>query len=89
MQRGIFVYRFDYEKPDSRGQNTIWNANIAGYNQEECYEYLLGLFPNARVTQIGQECPLHAVSNELREVISETVKRKPGRPKGSTKAKKE
>ena len=84
-QRGIFVYRFDYEKVDSTGQNSRWHANSAGYNQEEAYEYLIGLFPNAKVTGISQECSLHAVSNELRAVISETVKRKPGRPKGSTK----
>lgn len=84
-QRGIFVYRFDYEKADSGGRNSRWHANIAAYNQEEAYEYLLGLFPGANVTQISQECSLHAVSNELRAVISETAKRKPGRPKGSTK----
>lgn len=84
-QRGIFVYRFDYEKLNDLGRNSRWHANIAAYNQEEAYEYLVGLFPNAKVTGISQECSLHAVSNELRAVISETVKRKPGRPKGSTK----
>ena len=85
-QRGIFVYRFDYEKPHKEtGQNVQWNAYIASYNQEQAHSYLMSLFPNARITQISQECPLHAISNELREAITQTVKRKPGRPKGTTK----
>ena len=85
-QRGIFVYRFDYEKPhNTTGQNGRWHCHIAAYNQEEAYEYLIGQFPTAKVTGISQECPLHAISNQLREVIAQTTKRKPGRPKGSTK----
>jgi hypothetical protein len=84
-QRGIFVYRFDYEKLNSSGENTRWHANIAAYNQEEAMDYLINLFPTAKVTQISEEIALHAVSNELRETIAQTVKRKPGRPKGSTK----
>ena len=84
--RGIFVYRFDYEKPHRTTHEMVqWNANIAAYNQEEAHDYLLTLFPNARITQISQECPLHAISNQLREAITQTVKRKPGRPKGTTK----
>ena len=85
QQRGIYVYRFDYEKPDNQGRNVIWNAYIAGYNQEEAFGYLKGLYPTARITGISQESPLHAITNELRETITQTVKRKPGRPPGTTK----
>lgn len=89
QNRGIWVYRFDYEKPhQTNGRNVNWHAYIAAYNQEEAYEYLTGLYPTARVTQISQECALHAVSNELRETLTENTKRKPGRPKGSTTTKK-
>lgn len=79
-QRGIFVYRFDYDL----GTNH-WHAYIAGYNQQECQEYLLKLAPNAVVTGVSQEHGLHAISDQLRQRILESSKRKPGRPKGSGK----
>jgi hypothetical protein len=89
QQRGIYVYRFDYEKPhSSTGESRQWHCNIAAYNQEEAFDYLMRLFPAARVSQISQECALHAISDPLRKIISETAKRKPGRPKGTTKGKK-
>ena len=75
-RQGIFVYRFDYEL-----KGNPWTAYVAGYGQEECQEYLIETVGDINVITIGQECPLHALSNQLRKVILDGSKRKPGRPK--------
>lgn len=80
QQRNIFVYRFDYEL---KGEH--WHAFVAGYNQQESQEYLLKIAPNAVVSGISQECTLHAISDQLRQTILDSSKKKPGRPKGSGK----
>ena len=70
-----YVYRFNYIL---NGED--WNAYIAGYNQEECIHYLRSTVGDVHVTSIGQECRLDAISDPLRLVIVNSVKRKPGRP---------
>ncbi len=82
--KGIFVYRFDY---DLKGNN--WHAYVAGYNQQECQEYLLKIVPHATVTGLSQEHRLDAISDQLRKRILDASKRKPGRPKGSGAKKEE
>ena len=79
QQQGIRVYRFEYEIPNNA--RNPWIVHIAGYNQEECQNYLFSTMGQVKVTGISQECPLHAISNELRTKILEANKRKPGRPK--------
>ena len=75
-KRGIFVYRFDYEL-----KGNPWTAYVAGYGAEECQEYLMETVGDINVLTIGQESPLHAISNQLRLKITDATKRKPGRPK--------
>jgi len=82
MGKPVFIYRFDYDL-----NNEQWHCYIAGYSQDESQEYLMTIAPNAVVTQVSQEFPLHAISDEVRKTIVDSVKRPPGRPKGSTKAK--
>lgn len=74
-KQGIFVYRFDYEL-----KGNPWTAYVAGYGQEQCHDYLIEMVGDINVITIGQECALHAISNQLRQKILETAKRKPGRP---------
>lgn len=71
----IHVFRFDY-----RLKNEDWHAFIAGYNQEECQDYLFKLAPNAQVMTVSQESRLDAISDNLRAKIKDAGKRKPGRP---------
>jgi hypothetical protein len=71
----IHVFRFDYELKGNQ-----WTAYIAAYGQEDAQQYLNDTVGHVQVTSIGQECPLHAVSNKVRASIAETSKRKPGRP---------
>jgi hypothetical protein len=75
QNKGILVFRFDYEL-----NNNVWHAYVAGYGQEECQNYLFKTVGNVTLTGISQECPLHAISDELRAKILEASKRKPGRP---------
>ena len=79
QQEGIRIYRFDYEIPNNK--RNPWSAHVAGYSQEECQSKLFETVGNVTVTGISQECPLHAISDKLREKIIEVNKRKPGRPK--------
>lgn len=74
-KQGIFVYRFDYEL-----KGNPWTAYVAGYGQEQCQEYLMETVGDINVVSISQECALHAISNQLRKTITESAKRKPGRP---------
>ena len=74
-KQGIFVYRFDYEL-----KGNPWTAYVAGYGSEQCQEYLMETVGDINVITIGQECALHAISNQLRQKILDTAKRKPGRP---------
>ena len=74
-KQGIFVYRFDYEL-----KGNPWSAHVAGYGSEECQEYLMSTVGDINVISISQECPLHAISTELRKKILDASKRKPGRP---------
>ena len=66
-KQGIFVYRFDYEL-----KGNPWTAYVAGYGSEECQEYLIETVGDINVISIGQECALHAISNQLRQKILET-----------------
>ena len=70
-----YVYRFNYIL---NGED--WHTFIAGYNQEECMQYLRAISGNVHVTSIGQECRLDAISDPLRLTIVNSIKRKPGRP---------
>jgi hypothetical protein len=72
----IHVFRFDY---DLKGNQ--WTAYVAGYGQADAQDYLVDTVGHVQITSIGQECPLHAVSNKLRASIMETSKKKPGRPR--------
>ena len=74
-KQGIFVYRFDYEL-----KGNPWTAHVAGYGQEQCHDYLVEQVGDINVISISQECPLHAITNQLRQKILDGSKRKPGRP---------
>ena len=71
----IHVFRFDYEL-----KGNTWTAYAAAYGKEDALQYLTDTVGHVTITAIGQECPLHAVSNKVRAAISETSKKKPGRP---------
>jgi len=75
VSKAIFVFRFDYVLKGNE-----WTAYIAGYNQDECRTYLMGLVGDVHIIQISQETRLDAITNELRNKIIETSKKKPGRP---------
>lgn len=75
VAKAIYVFRFDYLL-----KGTEWTAFIAGYSQDECREYLMSLVGDVHVVQISQETRLDAITNELRNKIIETAKKKPGRP---------
>ena len=75
VSKAIFVYRFDYLLKGNE-----WTAYIAGYSQDECREYLITLVGDVHVVQISQETRLDAITNELRNKIIETAKKKPRRP---------
>jgi len=74
--RPTMVWRFDYVL-----KGADWNTCIAGYNQEECIDYLRAVVGPVHVTAISQECRLDAISDNLRNTIMSAGKRKPGRPK--------
>jgi|GEM_PF-5148619 len=80
--KAIFIWRFDYEMSVDR--DTTWTAHIAGYNEDQCREYLHKVVgAGTKVSSISQICRLDAISDEFREVIVEAAspKRKgPGRP---------
>ena len=71
----IHVFRFNYIL---NGED--WHTFIAGYNQEECIQYLRAISGAVHCTSISQECRLDAISDPLRLTIINSIKRKPGRP---------
>ena len=82
----ISVFRFDYVMGEGVNEKE-WTAYIAGNNKDECVRYL-GKFlgKSFKITTLGQECRLDAISDELRDEILKSVEpkiRPVGRPPGS------
>ena len=82
----ISVFRFDYVLGTGTDEKE-WTAFIAGNGKDECVKYL-GKFlgKSFKITTLGQECRLDAISDELRADIlksAEPVARSVGRPPGS------
>lgn len=84
MARAVTIYRFEYEKFDTRrGERVSWIANVAGFTQKEAERYLRLAVGDVSIRSIGTECRLDAISDEVRKVIVDAAqpkKRKPGRP---------
>jgi hypothetical protein len=82
VDKAIFIWRFDYELADDR--NTSWSAHIAGYNEEQCRDYLHKIVgAGARIITISQVCRLDAITDEFRKLIvsaASPIKKGPGRP---------
>lgn len=69
----ISVYRIDYEiRSDEDGERKLWSACIAAYGQQEAIDYLGDFLKKTfKIIQIGRECRLDAVTEDIRTKISE------------------
>ena len=73
MQKEISVFRIDYEmRSQEEGEAKLWQACIAAYDQQAAVDYL-GKFLGRtfKILQLGRECGLHAITDEIRQMIIE------------------
>lgn len=89
MAKPVTVFRFDYEKFNpKRGENVNWVTYIAGYDVADAKKFLTTAVGDVNVRQIGQECRLDAISDDIRNDIlksAQPAKKKPGRPPKKSK----
>jgi len=81
VENAIFVWRYDYEMVKN---NSAWVAHVAGYNEDQCRDYLHKIVGNSiKIVSISQICRLDAITDEFREIIVDAAmpkKKGPGRP---------
>ena len=71
MQEGISVFRIDYEIRSSEdGEQKLWSACIAAYDQEEALAYL-GKFlgKTFKTLQLERRSRLDAITDPIRQKI--------------------
>ena len=74
MQEGISVFRIDYEIRSSEdGEQKLWSACIAAYDQEEALSYL-GKFlgKTYKTLQLERRSRLDAITDQIRKKIIDT-----------------
>lgn len=77
------VYKFGYEKRDSKGDIINWKVCIGAYNITEAQEALIKTVGAVNITERGFECRLDLLSDRLSKKIVENAtpkKKKAGRP---------
>jgi len=82
----IGVYKIEYET-----EKASWTACVGAYSSEEAIAYLTSKLGTIKITSIGHECRLDAITDPIRDIIvknSMPSKKGPGRPVGSTKEEK-